>query len=177
MRRLLVLALAACSSSSAPKPAPAEQAPIPQAAPVAPVGSDTTQGVPGSQDLAGLNRVMSELQREQKDRPSVKVTAEKLFGALTDKGVKFASQKQVLATTAQAEYCALGVTEDNIGIAVCEYSSERAARDGKKLLDTHYAKLVPDAERRINGATLVTVANGRSHREVRDRVIETFLSL
>ena len=175
MRRLLVLALAACSSSSAPNPAPTPAPPAP--APVQEVETEATQGLPGSQDLAGLNRVMSELQREKSERPAVKVTAEKLFGALTDKGVRFASQKQVLATTAQAEYCALGVTEENIGIAVCEYASEKAARDGKKLLDTHYAKLVPDAERRINGATLVTVANGRSHREVRDRVIETFLSL
>jgi len=110
MRRLLVLALAACSSSSAPNPAPVPAAPAPAPAPQQEIVTDTTQGVPGSQDLAGLHRVMSQLQREKTARPTVKVTAEKLFGALADQGVKFASQKQVLATTAQAEYCALGVT-------------------------------------------------------------------
>jgi hypothetical protein len=45
------------------------------------------------------------------------------------------------------------------------------------MLEQHYAKLVPDAVRTINGSTLVTVANARSNPELRDRVIHTFTTL
>ena len=114
---------------------------------------------------------------EATHRPPVKVSAERVFAALADRGIALASQHQVLATTAAASYCALGVTRDSIAIAVCEYPTEKAAQTGRQMLDTHYRKLVPDAERAVNGTTLVTVANGSSHRDVRDRVLETFKSL
>ena len=45
------------------------------------------------------------------------------------------------------------------------------------MMDSRYAKLVPDAVREVNGDTLVTVANASQHRDVRDQVLETFKAL
>ena len=133
--------------------------------------------MPGSQDLAPLANVGQRMGLEATERPHVKVTTEHVFAALKNRGVTFASQHQVLATTAAASYCSLGVTTESIAIAVCEYPTAKAAEAGRQLLDSHYRSLVPDAERVINGTTLVTVANASAHRDVRDRVLETFKSL
>jgi len=141
------------------------------------VAVDTSPGVPGSQDLAPLAQVGTEMSAEAQHRPRVAVTTERVFAALAGRGITLASQHQVLATTAAASYCALGVTTESIAIAVCEYPTAQAARAGRELLDRRYRKLVPDAERAVNGTTLVTVANASSHRDVGDRVLETFKSL
>jgi hypothetical protein len=165
-----VVALAGCKAESASTPAPAPQA-------AAPVTYPSTQGTPGSQNLAPLAGVATRMHDESAQRPQVKVTAEAVFAAVTGAGITLASTKQVLAATAQASYCALGVTHDSIAIAVCEYESVAAAAAGKRLLDSRYAKLVPDAVRALNGNTLVTVANGAHHPDRRDRVLEAFRSL
>jgi hypothetical protein len=170
MRKLhttcFVLALAACTRTDEPAPTTAP-------APTTP----TTIGAPGSQNLAPLAGIAVRMHEESAQRPHVKVTAETLFDALAARGISFASKKQVLAATAQASYCALGVTRESVAIAVCEYVDQDAARAGKQLLDTRYAKLVPDAVRSVNGNTLVTIANGTGHPAVRDQVLETFKSL
>src|SRR5262245_7364462 len=69
---------------------------------------------PGSQDLAPLAGLGAALHREAAERPRVKVTADQVFASLAAHGIALASKKQVLATTAQAAYCALGVTGDAI---------------------------------------------------------------
>lgn len=160
-----VLAVAACKRADEPAPSPP------------PASAPTTIGAPGSQDLAPLAGIAVRMHEEAAQRPQVKVTADAVFDALAARGVSLASKKQVLAATAQASYCALGVTAESVAIAVCEYASQDAARAGKQLLDTRYAKLVPDAVRSLNGNTLVTVANGTGHPAVRDQVLETFSSL
>jgi hypothetical protein len=162
----IVVALAACKSDP-----PSPSAPPPE--PTTPV----TAGAPGSQNLAPLAGLSARMQEEATRRPAVEVTAEALFRALGERGITIASQKQVLAATAQASYCALGVTAETIAIAVCEYATREAAAAGKRLLDTRYAQLVPDAVRALNGTTLITIAHGARHRDVRDRVLETFQSL
>ena len=159
---LLVMALGACSHRETKAPPPPASAP-------------ETQGIPGSQDLAPLANLGARLRDEAKHRPAVKVPAEKLFDALTRQGITLATHHQVLATTANASYCDLGVTKDTVAIAVCEYPSEAAATRGKQLMDSRYAKLVPDAVRTVNGSTLVTVA-GTQH-ATRDAVIHTFQML
>src|SRR5262245_58340465 len=167
---LFVLALSACKHTDKPKPAP-------QAPPAAPMAAPASTGAPGSQDLAPLAQLSSVLSREASARPHVKVTADQVFASLAAHGIALASEKQVLATTAQAAYCALGVTSESVAIAVCEYPTAEAARAGKRLLDTHYAQLVPDAVRMLNGSTLLTVANGSTHVALRDQVLRTFQSL
>lgn len=172
MRRfasLAVLCMVACKHDAAPPPARSAPAP-------APLMSDT-KGAPGTQDLGGFAQLQPLLSDEQAHRPAVKVPVEKIFDSLTQRGVAIATKHQVLGRTAGAAYCMLGVTDANIAIAACEYPSHQAAETGAKLLDTRYAKLVPDAKRRINGETLVTVANGDRAPAVRDRVFETFMAL
>lgn len=161
-------ALAACSHRDAAPP----PAPVP-----APVTTPIATGVPGSQDLAPLQQLGVRLSDESKHRPAVKVPAEKVFAALSHDGIALANHHQVLAAAAAARYCDLGVTKETIAIAVCEYASAAEAQKAKAFMTERYAKLVPDAVRTINGSTLVTVANGSSHPELRDRVIHTFLSL
>jgi hypothetical protein len=162
------MALAACKGE------PPAQPTAPQAAPSV---QPTTPGAPGSQNLAPLAGIAVRMHDESAQRPRVKVPAEAVFAAVTEAGIPLASTKQVLAATAQASYCALAVTDDSIAIAVCEYDSPAAATAGKQLMDTRYAKLVPDAVRALNGSTLVTIANGARHPVRRDRVLEAFRSL
>jgi hypothetical protein len=169
----LVLALVACKSD----PRPAAPPPTTSPASAEPASVVSTPSAPGSQNLTPLAGLANRLHDESKLRPPVKVPAETLFAALTQRGIALASQKQVLAATAQAAYCALGVTKENIALAVCEYESAAAARAGKQLLDTRYAKLVPDAVRKVNGSTLLTIANTREHVAIRDQVLDTFTSL
>jgi hypothetical protein len=145
--------------------------------PAQPALAADTQGVPGTKDLEGLARLPPMMSAEASHRPAVKVPVEKLFDSLAQHGVKLANQHQVLAKTAAASYCMLGVTPDTIAIAACEYPSHEAAVAGEKLLDDRYHKLVPDAVREINGSTLVTVANAEHHPAVRERVLETFRAL
>jgi hypothetical protein len=120
--------------------------PAHQQAQTAPVTTD----VPGSQNLAPLKTLGVRLAAEKQARPAVKVPA-------------------------SAQYCDLGVTKDTVAIAVCEYATPEAAAKGKQLLDSRYAQLVPNAVRRINGSTLVTVAGTQT--ATRDEVIHTFLAL
>lgn len=163
MRHLpLLLALAACARHR-------DHAPPPAPAPV-------TQGVPGSQDLAPLQQLGVVFADEKSHRPATHAS-DQLFAALAQQGIALSSHHQVLATTAAAQYCDLGVTGEAIAIAVCEYDSPSAATRGKQLMDQRYAKLVPDAVRTVHGSTLVTVANASSHPELRDRVIHTFMTL
>lgn len=174
MRRLAFVAICLLASCSRSKPAPQpEQA----AAAPAPITASDQVGQPGSTNLAPLAGLPHELDDETAHRPSVKVTVEKLFSALDAKGIKLAAQHQVLASAAAASYCQLGVTPDTIGIAVCEYPSHEAALAGRKMMDSRFAKLVPDAVREVNGATLVTVANASQHVAVRDQILTTFRTL
>jgi len=169
-----VMALAACKKADSTPPSTQSPSPAPASAPTS---APTTVGAPGSQNLAPLAGVATRMHDESAKRPRVKVTAEAVFDAVTHHGITLTSTKQVLAATAAASYCALGVTEDSMAIAVCEYVSPESARAGKRLLDMRYAKLVPDAVRVINGNTLVTVANGAHVPARRDQVLDTFRSL
>jgi len=172
MRSFALIAI--CLAASCRKSTP----PAPQStpAPAEPMAADKL-GTPGSQDLAPLAQLPGRLDGEAKARPQVKVTPEHLFTALDQKGIKLVTQHQVLAAAAEASYCSLGVTKDTIAIAVCEYPTHDAALAGAKMMNSRYAKLVPDAVREVNGNTLVTIANASQHREVRDQVIETFKAL
>ena len=168
---LAIVFAAACHKREAPPPA----AVAPALA--APVMAEEKIGQPGTTDVGALAQLPNMLGSEAKDRPQVKVTVEKLFSALDAKGIKMKAQHQVLAATAGASYCSLGVTADTIAIAVCEYPTPAAAIAGEKMMNTRYAKATPDAVREVNGNTLVTIANASSHHDVRDQVIETFKAL
>jgi len=172
MRRLAFVAITLLASCSRSKPAPQ---PEPLAAPTTPTSDQI--GQPGSTNLAPLAGLPHELDDESSHRPAVKVPVEKLFAALKDKGITLSAQHQVLATAAAASYCQLGVTPDTIGIAVCEYPSHEAALAGRKMMDRRFGKLVPDAVREVNGATLVTIANASQHVAMRDQILTTFRAL
>ena len=169
------LSLFACKRE-APPPAPAPAAAQTAAAQMPGFANDT-QGVPGTKDLEGLARLPPMMSGEQAQRAPVALPVEKVFDSLAHQGIELTNKHQVLARTAAASYCMLGVTKDTIAIAVCEYPSHDAALAGEKLLDTRYRKLVPDAVRQVNGSTLVTVANAETHRDERDRIFSTFKAL
>jgi hypothetical protein len=164
------LLFAACKHEAAAPPAPAAQ-------PQQPGFVNDPTGIPGTKDLQGLAALPPLLSNETSHRATVKLPVEKVFDSLAQQGIELTTKHQVLARTAAASYCMLGVTKDTVAIAVCEYPSHDAAVAGQKLLDARYAKLVPDAKREINGATLVTVANADTHRDERDRIFTTFKAL
>lgn len=181
MRTFATLSLSICLFlASCKREAPASQQALtspPTAQNQPALAAPTSPGVPGSEDLAPLAHLAPELSAEAAHRPTAAVPAERVFDALAAAGVQLSTKHQVLATTAAASYCMLGVTADTVAIAVCEYPTHDAAVAGEHLLDDRYRKLVPDAKRAVNGQTLVTVANAEHHAAVRDRVFETFKSL
>lgn len=170
-----VASLAGCGRD-APPPAPTP-APVKAAAAADPAPSTPAVGLPGSTNLAPLAGLGAHLASEAGDRPGVEVPAERVFASVAAAGWPVLDQKQVLAATAIAAYCAHGHTADNVVIAVCEYPTPAAAQAGRALLDRRYRALVPGAVRVVNGRTLVTIANARAHREIERRVVEVVRSL
>lgn len=166
---LLALCAAACGSaeSSAPAASP----------PVTPPAAKTV-GTPGSTNLAGMAQLLPMLREEAMQRPRVAITPEKLFGALTASGLALRDHKQVLAKAADAKYCSSAKLAHAavIGIVVCEYESAAAAAAARDAMNAKLANTF-DAHREVDGPTLVTVINTRSHPDIRERVIGVFRSL
>src|ERR1700761_3308182 len=115
---LSVCLLFACKHEAAtpPAPAPAAAASQPQQQGFA----NDTQGVPGTKDLQGLAALPPLLTNETSHRATVKLPVEKVFDSLAQSGIELTTKHQVLARTAAASYCELGVTKDTVAIAVCE---------------------------------------------------------
>lgn len=167
---LLALCAAACGRAESSAPAASPPPATPPAA--------KTVGTPGSTNLAGMAQLLPMLREEAMHRPTVAITPEKLFGALTASGLALRDHKQVLAKAADAKYCSSAKLEHAavIGIVVCEYESAAAAAAARDAMNAKLANTF-DAHREVDGPTLVTVINTRSHPDVRERVLEVFRSL
>jgi hypothetical protein len=178
MRRLafvlLLLIHTACGKkpdeSAPPVTTPATaQAPAPQ-----PSGARTLALQP-SQDIRGL---VGSLQSEAAKRPAVVLTVEKAFDALAGAGVAPERRKQYLAATANASYCAGGVTREGIAVAVCEYPDAAAAEDGKKSVEAAWGKATPNARRVVHRSTMLTITPADTKQVAAvERAIGAFTSL
>jgi hypothetical protein len=95
---------------------------------------------------------------EAAHRPTGTPRAEDVLAAFAAGGVTVADARQVVARTVHASYCQGGVTAKNTLVAVCEYPSHDAAVAGRAHSLAAFAKLSPDREILVNGATTLTVA-------------------
>ena len=172
MRRLAFVAICLVASCSRSKPAPQ---PDPIAA--APVMATDQIGQPGSTNLAPLAGLPHELDDETSHRPASRSPSRSCSprsmrrASSSPRSIKCSRLPPQPRTASSASH------PTPIGIAVCEYPSHEAALAGRKMMDSRFAKLVPDAVREVNGATLVTVANASQHVAVRDQILTTFRTL
>jgi len=135
MRKLLLVAtlVAACH----------REKPAPEAPPVDPEMINLPLG--------------ARLAREAGARPTGTPRAEEVLAALARGGLTVEGQKQVLASTVGAAYCASAGTPRGLAVAVCEYPAEAAARQGMEYSHRVFDRLIPGRRLLVNRKTLLTV--------------------
>lgn len=143
---------------------------VPENTPMPPPGT-TASGI----DLSKLGGL---LKYEAEHRPGGTITAEQVFAALAQHDIKVERQKQLLGKTVAASYCANARTQESLVVVVCEYGSATSAEESTKLVEKRYAPVTPNATRKINGATVLTVvhAPGATGGQI-DQIIATFTAL
>jgi hypothetical protein len=175
MRPLLVIAiyaLVACKAKeeAPPTPKPAEPTMVPENVPPPPPGT-TASGI-------DLSKLGGQLKYEAAHRPHSGITVEQVFAALAQHGIEVERQKQLLGKTVAAGYCADARTPDGLVVVICEYDSASSAEEKTKLVEKRFAVVTPNATRKINGATVLTVVHSPGATGGRiDQIISIFAAL
>jgi len=122
---------------------------------------------------AARGSLAQQLAAESAARPAAGPRAEDVVASLGG-----AAGKQVLARPVLARYCYAGRTAAGLGVAVCQYDSEAAARRGLDHSHRTFDRLVPNRTLAVHGPTLLTVTepteNDRSDAE---RLIAQFQTM
>jgi hypothetical protein len=176
MRSLLVLsfvsALVGCKSkeADAPAPKPAEPPMVPETTPLRP--GSTASGI-------DLSKLAGQLKKESETRPKGIISVEQVWEALDKVDIKVERKKQILGLPVAASYCADARTSDKIVVIVCEYRSAREAEEGKRMTEDKYRAMNPNAIRRVNGGTVLTIVAGGNPAQTAhiDKIVETFSAL
>ena len=102
--------------------------------------------------------LMEQLDKESKQRLGAKPTVEAVIEAFQHASISVDRQKQVVAMSVGALYCAGGFLPSESAIVVCEYASPEAAARGRE----QALKITPKNARWIfvNRATTLTVTAG-----------------
>lgn len=149
---LCILALCACREApvapAAPAPSPAVTLP-----------SEVTLAAALAPSDPALTRVplAERLQRESDLRPARAIHPEQLLAALAQNGLSLARKRQVLASTIGATYCELAVSGAGLGVSLCEFTSDEAARTGSERSAQLFDQLVPGRKLLRNHNSLLTV--------------------
>ncbi|MBA3503220.1 MAG: hypothetical protein M4D80_05110 [Myxococcota bacterium] len=153
MRAVLLIALVACKDKPKPPPTPPPERPEP---------------------ARGLG---DQLRYEAEHRPGGPLAVEAVLAKLATAGAAVDPIKQYLGKTARARYCAGGHTREGLGIAVCEYESEEAARTGRDHVTTAFPN-VPGRKIELRGAlSLTTTATDAEDEALRAKVEESFRAM
>jgi len=176
MRPLIVIslcALMACKGKEEAPPAakPAEPAMVPETTEM-PAPGTTASGI-------NLSKLSGQLKSESSSRPNIPITVEKVWAALDGAGVPVDRKKQILGLTVAANYCADARTADKIVVVVCEYPDPKSAEEAKKRTEEKFGKMSPNAIRRVNGATVLTIVSGGNVTQSPniDKIVSTFTAL
>ncbi len=175
MRPLLVLCLVfgACKSKDTEQPPAAKPAEPPSV-------PETTKLQPGTTASGlDLSKLAGELQKESQSRPKGVISVEQVWDALDKVDIKVERKKQILGLPVAASYCADARTTDKIVVIVCEYPTARDAEQGKQMTEDKYRAMNPNAIRRVNGGTVLTiVAGGNAAQSAHiDKIVATFSAL
>src|SRR5262245_7228241 len=171
MRSLLVLSLAlvACKSK---EETPAANSVEPPSVP------ETTRLQPGTTASGiDMSKLGGQLKKEAESRPKGVITVEQVWDALGKIDFKVERTKQVVALTAAASYCANGRI-NNIVVVVCEYPTAGEAQTGLQAVEKKWGTMAPNAVRKLNGATMLTVVTGNPADADRvSKIVSTFAAL
>lgn len=103
--------------------------------------------------------VRAALEQESKQRSSEGLRVETAVEGLAQHGVRLSGVKQVLAATVRARYCVAGQTSSGRSLAVCEYESEAAAREGRAYSLQAFAA-ARERGLHLRGNLLLTISGG-----------------
>ena len=123
-----------------------EQKAAPAAAPAAVKPAATSPALP----------LGEKLDYEAAHRPAIRVTADKVYGALEAAGVALTEKRQHVAAAFLARYCLGALGPSNVAFSVCEFETADGAAAGKKESETALAS-VPNRTLVLNAETVLTV--------------------
>jgi hypothetical protein len=147
--------IAACGKKSEPTPEPTPSEP-PTATDLAEPAEDIRK--PPVTRTGQPITVIARLAEEAKSRPTGTPTVEDVFKALEGAGIKPKDPpKQFLAAQMLASFCKGGPTEGGLGISVCEYPDEEAARKGREYSLEKFKAANPNRIIVVNKKTTLTL--------------------
>jgi hypothetical protein len=128
-----------------------------------------------------LSRVplRTRLADEAASRPASALRAEQLFLALERRGLLLSRKRQVLASTVGARYCELAVSDAGLGVSLCEYGDDAAARAGSEASHRLFDPIVPGRTLLTHAGSLLTLTSAESERARREAstIANTFAAL
>ncbi|HKA89903.1 MAG TPA: hypothetical protein VKE22_19715 [Haliangiales bacterium] len=131
VRSLLLVVLFGCSPAPAPAPAPAPE--------------------PAHRDLA------ADLAAEAAGRAGAGPRAEDVLAAFARDHDPVAGTMQVLARPVAARFCLSGRTSMGLGVVVCEYDSEDAARRGRDRSERLFGRAIRNRTLAVRRGALLTL--------------------
>ena len=162
-------------------PEPTKTDPAPSAsssAPLAPSAS-AANPVPAINENS-ISGVMEKLAEEQKNRPSVQPSAEKVFDTITGKlAIPIENKKQVAGFTSGARYCSMGTTKHDVHLVVCEYADPESATKGVERTSSTNKVIKRREVLRRNSTTLAIQQSGESKEAVAEakKIHDAFVAL
>ena len=151
-----LFALSGCGREERPntdRPPPSRAAAL-TAAPKAPAAGPTPPATGAAPRQPGIAEQLAD---EAGARPSGTVTVEDVVAALDAAGDPARHERQVLASTVSAHYCALLETRSGLLLSVCEFDSPAAAQTGLEVSRSRFDRLIPGRRFELNRSTLLTV--------------------
>ncbi len=121
-------------------------------------------GDPASARLPLRERLAHEASR----RPEQAVRPEQLREALQGRGVALARGRQVLAAPVGAAYCEAAVSDQGLGLSLCEFADEAAAEAGRERSHELFDTLVPGRTLVAHGGSLLTLTQPGDERAARE---------
>ena len=114
------------------------------------------QGEPAKKSEKPQPRTIAgQLAEEAASRPAGARRVEDVLAAIGRAGVALEAQRQYVARTVAASYCAGSQTAAGLAVSVCEYADEAAARNGKAIMERRFP--MPHREIVVRGRNTVTV--------------------
>ncbi len=168
------LALVGCSkhkdSAPAPEAKPAAAGPAVAIQPM-PVEPKVAQAM--GTDVSGM---INELGVERDHRPKAGLLVEQLFDALDNAGIVVAQRTQYFGHVIQASFCAGGITPNELGISMCEYTDQKTAEAGLAMMNKSFG--FAGVTRQVHKAAVISVVDTKNKQpELVKKTIDTFLAL
>jgi hypothetical protein len=108
--------------------------------------------------MDGVTKPLMQLLTEEKaNRPAGTPTAEAIFAAVEQGGIKTKDQSQVLGRMVGAAYCENAHTESGLVLGVCEFKDAETLAKGRAYSEKTFGKSLPNRTLLANGKTLLTL--------------------